>query len=64
MPVREYAEVLAVIGAVTLAGWFSPVSYHALGHVYLLVVILLCLRVGRWPVLFAAIGWWSLILRR
>jgi two-component system sensor histidine kinase KdpD len=31
------------------------VSYHALGHLYLLAVIQLCLRVGRGPVLFAAI---------
>ncbi len=51
----EYLEVLGVIAAVTVVSWFLPVSYHAMGHVYLLVVILLCLRVGRWPVLFAAI---------
>jgi K+-sensing histidine kinase KdpD len=54
-PVREYIEVLGVIGAVTLGGWFLPLSYEAFGHIYLLVVILLCLRVGRGPVLFAAI---------
>ena len=53
--VRDYLEVLGVIAAVTVVGWFLPVSYHALGHIYLLVVILLCLRVGRWPVLFAAV---------
>ena len=53
--IRDYLEVLGVIAAVTFVGWFLPVSYHALGHVYLLVVILLCLRVGRWPVLFAAV---------
>jgi K+-sensing histidine kinase KdpD len=52
---REYLEVSLVIAAVTWGGWFLPVTYHALGHIYLLVVILLCLRVGRWPVLFAAI---------
>ena len=51
----EYLEVLGVIAAVTVASWFLPVSYHAMGHVYLLVVILLCLRVGRGPMLFAAI---------
>ena len=54
-PLRDYFEVLGVIVAVTTVGWFLPVSYHALGHVYLLVVILLCLRVGRWPGLFAAV---------
>ncbi len=54
-PLREYLEVLAVIAAVTVAGSFAPFTYHALGHVYLLVVIALCLRVGRGPVLFAAI---------
>jgi two-component system sensor histidine kinase KdpD len=54
-PLREYLEVLAAIAAVTVAGWFAPVTYHVLGHVYLLVVIALSLRVGRWPVLFAAV---------
>ncbi len=54
--VREYLEVLGVIAAVTVAGWFAPYgSYRAFGHIYLLAVIMLCLRVGRWPVLFAAI---------
>jgi two-component system sensor histidine kinase KdpD len=54
-PLREYVEVLVVIVAVTAAGWFTPLTHYALGHVYLLVVIALCLRVGRGPVLFAAI---------
>ena len=55
-PFREYLEVLGVIAAVTIAGWFAPVRYyHAFGHVYLLAVIVLCLRVGRSPVLVAAI---------
>ena len=54
-PLREFLEVLGVIAAVTLAGWFTPLSYHALGHVYLLTVIVLCLRVGRWPALIAAV---------
>ncbi len=44
-----------MIGAVTLAGWFLPLSYHSLGHIYLLTVIVLCLRVSRWPALVAAI---------
>ncbi len=54
-PLREYVEVLGVLVVVTVAGWFSPFSYHAYGLVYLLAVIMLCLRVGRWPVLVAAV---------
>ncbi|MFA5056668.1 MAG: ATP-binding protein [Opitutaceae bacterium] len=53
--IREFAEVLAVVATVTIAGWFAPVSYRALGHIYLLAVIALGLRVGRWPVISAAI---------
>lgn len=53
--VREYAEVFAVIAAITVAGWFVPVSYRAFGSVYLLMVIVLSLRVGRGPVLAAAV---------
>ena len=52
---RELAEALLLITAVTVAGWYSPLSYHALGHVYLLTVIVLSLRVGRWPALVAAV---------
>ena len=53
-PAREYLEVLVVIGLVTVFGWMEPFDYRAFGHVYLLAVIVLSLRVGRWPVLFAA----------
>lgn len=53
--IREVAEVLAVIGAVTVMGRVVPLSYTALGDIYLLAVIGLSLRVGRWPVLFAAV---------
>ena len=52
---REYAEVVAVVLGVALAGSFVPVSYHFFGYIYLLTVIALSLRVGRWPVLFAAV---------
>ena len=52
---REYAEVVAVVFGVALAGSFVPVSYHFFGYIYLLTVIALSLRVGRWPVLFAAV---------
>jgi two-component system sensor histidine kinase KdpD len=51
---REYAEVTGVVFGVALAGWFVPVTYHFFGYIYLLTVIALSLRVGRWPVLFAA----------
>lgn len=53
---RDLAEVVATLGAVSVAGWYSPFSYHALGHVYLLTVVVLSLRVSRWPALVAAIG--------
>lgn len=53
--VREFAEVVGVITAVTVLGRFVPLSYTALGDIFLLAVIGLSLRVGRWPVLFAAV---------
>jgi two-component system, OmpR family, sensor histidine kinase KdpD len=53
--IREFAEVLGVITVVTVAGRFVPLSYTALGDIYLLAVIGLSLRVGRWPVLVAAV---------
>ena len=54
-PAREYAEVVGAIAAVTVAGWFVPLSFEAFGHIYLFTVIALSLRVGRWPALFAAV---------
>ena len=51
----ECAEVVVVVAALAFAGWFVPVSYHFFGYVYLLTVTALSLRVGRWPVLLAAI---------
>ena len=56
-PTHEYAEVLAWLAALTLAGWFVvPHSgYLAVGMVYLLAVIALSLRVGRGPVLVAGV---------
>jgi len=53
---REYSEVLGVIACVTVVGWFLPLSYHAIGQIYLLAVIALSLRVSRWPVLVAAVA--------
>jgi K+-sensing histidine kinase KdpD len=52
---HEYGEVLVAIAVVTVVGWFIPIGYEAFGHVYILVVIALSLRVGRGPVLAAAI---------
>jgi two-component system sensor histidine kinase KdpD len=52
---REYVEVVAAITAVTVAAWFVPLDYRVFGDVYLLTVIALSLRVGPWPILFAAI---------
>jgi len=53
---KEYAEVVGVIAGVTAIGWcFAPLSYRALGQIYLLAVIALSLRVGRWPALAAAV---------
>ncbi len=53
---REYLEVVVVIAAITGAGWFVPITYHSFGHIYLLAVIVLSARVGRAPVLVAALG--------
>jgi len=46
--------VTVVVFGVAVAGWFVPVSYHFFGYLYLLTVIALSLRVGRWPMLYAA----------
>jgi len=55
--VREYIETVVVIGAITAVGWLlAPNTSHlAIGLVYLLAVIVLSLRVGRRPVLFAGV---------
>ncbi len=54
-PAREYGEVVGVLAAVTLVSWFLTrfTGYQTIGMVYLLVVILLSLRVGRGPMLMA-----------
>jgi K+-sensing histidine kinase KdpD len=53
--VWDYGEVVTAITLITVAGWFSPLSYHALGYVYLFAVIALSLRISRWPALAASI---------
>jgi two-component system sensor histidine kinase KdpD len=56
-PLREYGLVAAVLGLLTLVCWplSSRLGYLPVGFLYLLAVIVLCLRVGRWPVLAAGV---------
>lgn len=56
-PGREYVEVFAALGGLTLMSWFAVtyVGYLAVGLLYLLATIALSLRVGRWPVLVAGV---------
>lgn len=51
----DYLLVLTAIGLVTLVGWFTPLSYNALGYIYLLAVIALSMRISRWPAVAAAV---------
>jgi len=53
---REYVEVIVVIAVVTTVAWFVPIDYRVWGDVYLVAIIALCLRVGQWPVVFAAVS--------
>jgi two-component system sensor histidine kinase KdpD len=57
-PGREYAEVFAVLAALTVASWFIvPHSgYLSVGLFFLLAVIILSLRVGPGPVLVAGVA--------
>ncbi len=53
---EEYGWVVGSIAALTLIGLVLPENYYlAVGLVYLLVVILLSLRVGRGPVLVSGV---------
>ncbi len=54
---KEYALALAVVAAVTVLGFLlrDLIGYRSVGCLYLLTVIGLSLRVGRWPNLFAGI---------
>jgi two-component system, OmpR family, sensor histidine kinase KdpD len=54
-PGREYGEVFGVLAVVTAVNWFVArfTGYQAVGMIYLLVVILLSLRVGRGPMFVA-----------
>jgi two-component system, OmpR family, sensor histidine kinase KdpD len=51
----EYLAAIGFVGGITLAGWFVPLSYQSFGHIYLLAVFALSLRVGRGPVFVAAV---------
>jgi two-component system sensor histidine kinase KdpD len=53
---KEFGLITTVVGMVTVFGLILPVDYYlAVGLVYLLGVIALSLRVGRWPVLAAGV---------
>lgn len=59
---REYGTVAMVIALVTAGGLSLPSNYYlSVGLIYLLAVIVLSLKVGRWPVLVAgclsAVSW-------
>jgi K+-sensing histidine kinase KdpD len=51
----DYAKAVGLIAAITVVGWFFPLRYRAFGNIYLLGVVALSLRVGRGPVLAAAL---------
>jgi len=52
----EYGWAAGIIAGVTIAGLLLPGDYYlAVGLVYLLAVIALSLKVGRWPVLVAGV---------
>ncbi|MDE3130684.1 MAG: DUF4118 domain-containing protein, partial [Acidobacteriota bacterium] len=57
VPAKEYLDVLAVLAAVTVVGWLVTrfTGYMAVGLFYLLAVIALSLRVGRWPLIAAGV---------
>ena len=54
---KEYALAFAVMAAVTVVGFLlrDLITYRSVGLLYLLTVIALSLRIGRWPNLFAGI---------
>ena len=56
-PAREYYDVLTTVGVLTVTSWFLVpyTGYLSVGLLYLLAVIVLSLRVGRWPVLAAGV---------
>jgi two-component system sensor histidine kinase KdpD len=56
-PPREYGLVAGTLVALTVLGKLLPSdTYQAWGLVYLLAVLVLSLRVGRWPLLLAGVA--------
>jgi K+-sensing histidine kinase KdpD len=53
--VGGYAVALAVVAGVTVVAWQFPAQYRAFSNIYLLAVVALALKVGRGPVLAAAL---------
>src|SRR5271154_2482166 len=53
--VWDYTKVVTVMTLTTVVGWYAPLSYHAMGYVYLLAVIALSLSISRWPALASAV---------
>ena len=51
----DFTKVVTVITLTTLGGWYAPLSYNAIGYVYLLAVIALSLSISRWPALASAV---------
>ena len=56
-PLSEYGAALASMAVVSVLSWFlaDAIGYRPVGMVFLLTVIVLSLRLGRGPVLFAGI---------
>jgi two-component system, OmpR family, sensor histidine kinase KdpD len=53
---REYVLILSVLAAITGGGLLAPPHYSlSVGLLYLLALILLSLRVGRWPMLLGGL---------
>jgi two-component system sensor histidine kinase KdpD len=54
-PARQYGEVFAALGIVTMMGYFLQrvTGYPTIGMVFLLAVVLLSLRLNRGPILVA-----------
>jgi two-component system sensor histidine kinase KdpD len=56
-PAGEYVEVAVTLALLTAGGWVlrQSLGYLSIGLLYLLAVIVLSLRVGRWPVMLAGV---------
>jgi K+-sensing histidine kinase KdpD len=52
----EFALPIVILAVITGVGLFLPITYHAMGHVYLLAVLAISMHVGRGPAVFVAIA--------